>query len=1055
MTQQFVHSQSFSHKKQQSSRKKTALKKVGKTVLTGIIGVGVICVTYGAWRFHKNVLSELPDVSKIQSMVFSQANVITDRNGKVLYRLFEENRKYVKIDKISNNMINAIVAIEDQRYREHGWLDPIGIIRAWVNNYLLNKKTQGASTIPQQLVKNLLLTNDKKLDRKLKEVVLTMRLWWVLEKEIIKEKGQLGRQELRKEIKNKTLELYLNYISFGNNAFGVEAAAQTYFNSTAKDLTVLQAAILSSLPKWPSAFDPFKKRAALMGKIVVTDMEGNKVFLTGDLEIQVIKKISGFVTQADLSNKKDNSAFTKFIKGLLSFTLSYQGKELQINYTNGRKDDVLSRMYEDNYITEPQLKEAFIQGLNYQFEKPVFPILAPHFVHWIEDKLTQMYDKETILKGGLVIKTTLDYDIQKIAEQALNGNVSTLKTYGATNSSMIYLDSKNGDVIAYVGSLNYFDETIDGQVDIIRSARQIGSTMKPFIYALGFMTIPLTIDTPIYDIPFRLGKDEPGNADDKFMWLLTLQKALGFSRNIPAIKMIEALGGEAVAKPFLQSIGFTSLSDKVEYGYPLAIGAGETPMLELANAYMHLSAAGKPGVIDPIMEIKSSNWSILYQKTGAMQKQVIPSGVTYLIWKILSDPNNMVPGWAEKYRVPGLSYARKTGTSNMKTAQGDRARDGWLAIYTPSKVVVFWAGNADGKPMNRNAFWGTIHAQPFRTFFSQLRDKNYLSNETFQQVDTTSVVINKLSGRTPTADTPDEFRVSTLTYNKNPARLGDKGMGGTQVDKLCYGAVGPYTPQEDIRSVYVRNPVSFMPDQKDAEDIKKYFMYAARGTWTMSGLTEVDIKYRAKVSFSLTNIIVEIPKNICEERQPKEDSSIKIDILKPTADATVANKFSVWYSLQGTRNIKEVIISVDDVIIKRIPYTNKKNALTDIQQIDVSKLADGGHTVSIRMIDAGGYSNVKVIDIVLVAEDEEAPVLLTDKIRIKEKSDWGFEVTLLFEDTLSSVVGGKILQNGLIIGEFNNNLATINVDTLGTIGVSVVDAFGNVLTQDIDLTQFK
>jgi penicillin binding protein len=164
-----------------------------------------------------------------------------------------------------------------------------------------------------------------------------------------------------------------------------------------------------------------------------------------------------------------------------------------------------------------------------------------------------------------VVKTTLDYNIQQLAEAAVKAHSSSLFEYGASNSSLIYTDSTNGDVLAYLGSLDYFNKDIQGQNDMARNPRQSGSSIKPLIYALGFEKLPLTIDTPIYDIPFKAGKDSPNNADGKFNGSLPLKKALGFSRNIPAVKMFFALGGESVAKPFLQKLGLSGVKNEIEY----------------------------------------------------------------------------------------------------------------------------------------------------------------------------------------------------------------------------------------------------------------------------------------------------------------------------------------------------------------------------------------------------------------------------------------------------------------------------------------------------------
>lgn len=189
------------------------------------------------------------------------------------------------------------------------------------------------------------------------------------------------------------------------------------------------------------------------------------------------------------------------------------------------------------------------------------------------------------------------------------------------------------------------------------------------------MNLPITEDTPIFDIPSNFGGDTPSDADDKFLGLLPLRNALAYSRNIPAIKMFLAAGGEEAIKPFLQKLGLVSLKDTTEYGYPLTLGAGEITMLELATAYSHLSAQGEPAEIDPILEVKARDGSLLYQKEVKKLDRVIPAGVTYLMRDILSNPANMPPAWAGMFGVRGMKLAIKSGTSNVKTDKGNRARD--------------------------------------------------------------------------------------------------------------------------------------------------------------------------------------------------------------------------------------------------------------------------------------------------------------------------------------------------------------------------------------------
>jgi penicillin-binding protein 1A len=612
------------------------------------------------------VYSNLPDVSKVKDMVFSQATIIQDRNWKELYKVFAENREYIDFSGINTNMINAIVAVEDQRYREHSWLDPMWLLRAAVTKVLNpGSRMQWASTIPQQLVRNLLLTKDRKIQRKLKEMVLTKKLNWVIENRITREKWELTASELKRQMKDKTLELYLNYISFWNNAFGIEAAAKTYFWIPAKDLNVLQSAILASLPKWPSLYDPYKNRELLMWKINVVDWYGNQVSLdqsfvaplaasstwntswvasmpSNNLKDQILIKFQQWLTNADLSNKKNANTFLKFIEWLWSFNVFYNWQEYTIKYKNWRKDLALWRMYEDWYIQQDELKNSFLQWLNHEFAKNTFPIKAPHFVQWIIEELEKQYGKEMITKWWLLVTTTLDYDIQQLAESALLDNVNAIQDNWANNSSLIYIDSYSWDVLAYVGSIDYFNEKIQWQNDMVRRARQSWSSIKPFIYALWFEKLPLTLDTPIYDIPFQIWPDRPNNADDKFEWVLPLKYALWHSRNIPSTKMLLSLWWEEEAKPFLNKLWLSWVSSDIPYGYTLALGAAEVTMLELATAYSNLTMWWKPAYINPILEIKSSNWSIVYKKVVQYRDQVIKPGIVYLMWKILSDPANRI-----------------------------------------------------------------------------------------------------------------------------------------------------------------------------------------------------------------------------------------------------------------------------------------------------------------------------------------------------------------------------------------------------------------------------
>lgn len=547
-----------------SSKARTFRKAIGMVV----IALFIIIIMGGAIWMNLNVFRALPDVSSVKDLNLAQATVIQDRNGVELYKLFEENREYVDFNQINPQMINAIVAIEDQRYREHEGLDPWGILRAAIT------RNGGGSTLPMQLMTNVFKLKaglganvPERIAYKFRQIILAKRLNTTLQKQIKKEKPKLSNAEIKHEMKNKILELYLNYIELGNNSFGIEAAAKAFFGVSAKDLSIAQSAVLASLPKNPTLYSPLKEsgKKNLMGYFTINDAAGREYPFEGILQTDIISKFSDAIRTAEFSNKNSNNASTKFLVGLGSFTLVSEGKEYYVKYTNGRVHAVLSRMFEDNYIQEDELKQAYIDAVNLSFQSNSFPIKAPHFVFWIKEILEETYGTKEVLKGGLVIKTTLDYEIQKQAEKALMDNVRTLYANNATNSAMMYLDTNQGDVLAYVGSLDYFNDEIQGKNDMVRKPRQSGSSIKPLIYALGFEKLPITIDTPIYDIPFQVGPDKPNNADNRFEGLLPLKYALGHSRNIPAVKMYLAAGGEESVKPYLQRLGLKSITNDIFY----------------------------------------------------------------------------------------------------------------------------------------------------------------------------------------------------------------------------------------------------------------------------------------------------------------------------------------------------------------------------------------------------------------------------------------------------------------------------------------------------------
>jgi len=1020
-----------------------------------LIWVWVFFVLIFAIWFTKNVIQGMPDITQIKNMVFSESTTIEDRNGKVLYKLYKENREYIPFSGISQNMVNAIIAMEDQRYWEHNGLDPMGILRAWINNIIHpGRWMQWASTIQQQLLKNILLnvsqkkeSTQEKIVRKIREVLLTSRLNWTLEDQIHQEQGKLDSDQLRKEMKNKVLELYLNYIPFWNNAFGVEAASKTYFDKSAKDIDVLESSILASIPKSASIYNPYKNRAKVMWEFVVKDVNGSSVPFTGEIVQSVLAQLSKTFWSIEIANK-DNSFYNSLSK-LWSFSISATNSgsisNLVVSYIPWRKDSALTRMYEDWYITQNQVKQAFLQSINYQFRKNKVDMIAPHFVQWIIEELEKTYDKDTLFKWWIVVKTSLDLDIQTLAEESLNANASVLQENGANNSSMIYLDSKNWDVLAYVGSINYFDEKIEWQNDMVRSNRQSGSSIKPFIYALGFEKLPLTLDTPIFDIPFKIWKDTPSNADDKFSGLIPLKYALAWSRNIPATKMITALWWEELAKPFLQKLGLSWVKSNVEYWYTLALWAAEITMMQLANAYMHLSNT-KPAFIDPILEIRSRDGSLIYQREVKQQEEVIKPWVSYLMWKILSEPTNRLPWWISKFNVAWLSLAIKSWTSNAKTDKGNRPRDWWMATYNASKVALFRAWNADGTPMNRNAFGGTIHATPMKNFFAKLLKNNYITNDTIKSVDVSNAQISKISGKLANDKTPSEYIVDTMYYIRGVWLSQDDWAEVIDYDTSCKWAQSQATPLNELKKWYVISPSSFMPGNMDMKEITQRWTVSSIFTWDMPEWWYVS----GNVVYNYWNVFITKPTEICEGREIKEDTSIQIDLIKPD-DNKVSQKFSLWYNVKASRKISSVLLFADDKQIAQFTPKIKNTTISELRNIS-SDLSDWNHDMQLVVVDEEWYSNKENFLVDIVSTDTQSPTVLENKTQVVKTDSGKYEISIIFDDDLSYIWKWKIILDTKTVKEFDGDVASFTLDNLALVNVYVQDAYGNKLEKTINLT---
>lgn len=428
-----------------------------------------------------------------------------------------------------------------------------------------------------------------------------------------------------------------------------------------------------------------------------------------------------------------------------------------------RQKYILDLMVKYEHISQEQADEA--KAFNLVFKEQNDNITAPHFVMYIKELLSEKYGEKTIEQGGLKIYTTLDLYKQKIAEEVIQAKAeANEKRYQATNAALVSIDPKTGQVLAMVGSRDYFNDEIDGQVNVALRPRQPGSSFKPIVYTASFVK-GYTPDTILYDVVTNFSTDpakpyEPHNYDSKEHGPVTIRQALAGSLNIPAVKAIYLTGIENVLK-LAQNLGYTTLNDKDRFGLSLVLGGGEVKLLEHTNAYSAFAREGVKHPLAMILKIEDKDGKILEEFKNQDEK-VLDSNIARLTNSILSDnaARAYVFGENNLLTLGARPVAAKTGTTNDY-------RDAWTIGYTPSIVTGVWVGNNNNKEMKRGADGSVVAAPIWHDYMSKVLGDTPIEN--FNQPEPaktgkpildgltdpyTTIKIDKFSGLLATENTP-------------------------------------------------------------------------------------------------------------------------------------------------------------------------------------------------------------------------------------------------------------------------------------------------------------
>ncbi len=635
-----------------------------KTILKIVLYAIALFLIVGSITFGIVALS-LPDPNKLSTRVVPQSTKIYARDGTtLLYEVHGEvKRTLVDPKDLPAYVGQATVAIEDKNFYKNPGVDWKGILRSIFVDIISGSASQGGSTITQQFVRNAILTREKTVTRKIKEIVLAIEI------------GQ-------KYSKDDILKLYLNEIPYGQNAYGIQAAAQTYFNKDAKNLTLAEAAYLASMPQAPSLYNP----------------------------------------NGPNRDKLD-----------------------------ARKNTVLDAMYDQGYITADQKDQA--KNEQVAFSKIKDAILAPHFVMYIQQQLAEKYGESALEEGGLNVVTTLDWNMQQIADQAVKDGVArNEKANKATNAALVATDPKTGQILAMVGSRDYFDDAHDGQVNVALRPRQPGSSIKPYVYATAFKQ-GMAPATMLVDVATNFGtygdKDYiPHNYDGANHGVLNIRKALAGSLNVPAVKTLSLVGVQN-AIDTMHDMGLNSTElDPDTCGLSLVLGGCEITLLDHTEAMGVFADMGIKHDETSILKVTDSKGNTLEEWQPNDGTEAIDPQVAYEIVSVMTDNDarSFIFGAHSPLILPDRVVAAKTGTTQQ-------FKDGWTMGYTPSLAAGVWTGNNDGSPMRQGAD-GVVTAGPIWNQFMKAALKGTPPEQFQEPPGIQHIIVDSVSGKLPTEYTP-------------------------------------------------------------------------------------------------------------------------------------------------------------------------------------------------------------------------------------------------------------------------------------------------------------
>jgi penicillin-binding protein 2D len=574
-------------------------------------------------------LKDLPDPG--QAAASHRSIILYDRKGREIQQISAEGAYHhdVPLSQMGKLGPAATLAAEDRNFYKHGAIDYQATARAAFEDVTRRQYAQGGSTITQQLVKIQVLNPQKSVFRKMQEGLLAT----VLE---------------QRYTKDQILEMYLNRVFYGHNAYGLGAASQIYFGAgkQPKDLTAAQSAFLAGLVNGPSYYDP----------------------------------------------------------------------QLHFDRAKARQLYVLDGMVKTGALTPEQAQQAAQEDIKaaLKFDQSLLKSRAPHFVQYVLAQLEKTLGPDTVQHGGFSVYTTLDLDVQELAQKSVTDGVAHLKGRGVNNGDLLAAKPDTGEVLAWVGSADFYNDRIAGQVDVIQAPRQPGSSFKPYVFEAALKDHKITLASTLHDRPTDFGNGfRPPDFDNRFMGDISARRSLLLSRNVPAVETAQIEGMDRVVD-LAHAMGIKS---KLKPFLSTSIGASEVTMLEHLQGYQTFANQGTQVPLISITRITDSQGYSLYALQPGKQSNVttpISPAEAYLVTDTLKDYSQQ---WSLGWR---RTMAGKSGTTGGNTTGVHN--DAWMMAYNPNIVVGAWGGNTapDGGGGTISAFGTEVGQQILAPFINGL-----------------------------------------------------------------------------------------------------------------------------------------------------------------------------------------------------------------------------------------------------------------------------------------------------------------------------------------------